>query len=149
MKREKRMIKNLYKKYEEIISYLFFGFLTTIVSFGTYLIFANLFFPEKTDLDIQIANVLSWVCAVTFAYITNRIWVFKSKTKGNAQLKEMFNFISARIASLLVDMVMMYILYSVIHMNDTVAKIIVQVVIVIMNYVLSKVIIFKKVDETK
>ena len=142
-------LKNLYRKYEEIISYLFFGVLTTVVSFGSYLIFANLFFPEKTDLDIQIANVLSWICAVTFAYITNRIWVFKSKAKGKAQIKEMFEFALARIASLIVDMAMMYILYSVIHMDDTIAKIIVQFVIVAMNYILSKVIIFKKVDETK
>ena len=145
----KNKIKSLYNKYEEIISYLFFGVLTTIVSFGSYLIFANIFFPNKTDLDIQIANILSWVCAVIFAYITNRIWVFKSKTKGKMQIKEMFNFVSARIASLIVDMAMMYILYSLIHMNDTIAKIIVQFVIVAMNYILSKVIIFKKVDETK
>lgn len=142
-------LKNLYRKYEEIISYLFFGVLTTVVSFGSYLIFANLFFPEKTDLDIQIANVLSWICAVTFAYTTNRTWVFKSKAKGKAQIKEMFEFTLARVASLIVDMAMMYILYSVIHMNDTIAKIIVQFVIVAMNYILSKVIIFKKVDETK
>lgn len=137
-------IKELYKKYEEIISYLFFGVLTTVVSFVTYIIFANVFFPEKSDLDIQIANVLSWICAVTFAYITNRIWVFKSKTKGRKQLRELFEFISARIASLLVDMAMMYILYSLIHMNDTIAKIIVQFVVVAMNYILSKLIIFKK-----
>lgn len=139
-------IKELYKKYEEIISYLFFGVLTTIVSFGTYIFFANVLFPQKTDLDIQIANVLSWVCAVAFAYITNRIWVFKSKTKGKMQIKEMFNFVSARIASLLVDMAMMYIMYSLMHINDTIAKIIVQFVVVAMNYILSKVIIFKKVD---
>jgi len=137
-------IKELYKKYEEIISYLFFGVLTTVVSFVTYIIFANVFFPEKSDLDIQIANVLSWICAVAFAYITNRIWVFKSKTKGRKQLRELFEFISARIASLLVDMAMMYILYSLIHMNDTIAKIIVQFVVVAMNYILSKLIIFKK-----
>ena len=144
MKRIINKIKVLYKKYEEIIIYLFFGVLTTVVSFVTYIIFANVFFPEKSDLDIQIANVLSWICAVTFAYITNRIWVFKSKTKGRKQLRELFEFISARIASLLVDMAMMYILYSLIHMNDTIAKIIVQFVVVAMNYILSKLIIFKK-----
>lgn len=149
MKRVKRMIKKIYKKYEEIISYLFFGVLTTIVSIGTYLFFANILFPNKTDLDIQMANILSWICAVTFAYITNRIFVFKSQSKGKEKIKEIINFISARIASLLVDMAMMYILYSIIHMNDTIAKIIVQIVIVIMNYVLSKLIIFKKGEETK
>lgn len=137
-------IKQLYKKYEEIISYLIFGVLTTIVSFGTYLIFANIFFSNKTDVDIQIANILSWMCAVAFAYITNRIWVFKSKTKGKQQIKEIINFVSARIASLLVDMLMMYIMYSLMHINDTISKIIVQFVVVAMNYILSKIIIFKK-----
>lgn len=137
-------IKEIYFKYEEIISYLFFGFLTTIVSFGTYVLFANTFLAGKSDLDIQIANVLSWICAVIFAYITNRIFVFKSKTIGKERLKEIFNFVSARVFSLLVDMLMMYVLYSVMHINDTISKIIVQFVVVVMNYVLSKVIIFKK-----
>lgn len=139
-----KKLKNLYKKYEEVISYLFFGVLTTVVSLVTYLLFANTFLSEKSDLDIQIANVLSWFCAVTFAYITNRIYVFKSKTKGKEQFKELTNFIGARLASLLVDMGMMYVLYSLMHINDGIAKVIVQVVVVIMNYVLSKLIIFKK-----
>ena len=83
------MIKKLYKKYEEIISYLVFGFLTTVVSVITYLFFANICFPNKSDLDIQIANVLSWICAVTFAYFTNRRFVFKSKTQGKTKIKFM------------------------------------------------------------
>jgi len=140
----KNKIKDLYIKYEEIISYLFFGVLTTVVSFVSYLIFANIFFPQKSDLDIQFANILSWICAVTFAYITNRIWVFKSKTKGKKQTREIFEFVSARIFSLLVDMGMMYVMYSLMHINDTIAKIIVQFVVVAMNYILSKLIIFKK-----
>ncbi len=137
-------IKKIYNKYEEILSYLFFGVLTTIVSFTTYLLFANTFLAEKSDLDIQIANVLSWICAVTFAYITNRIFVFKSKVKGKKQAKEIVNFVIARLASLLIDMAMMYILYSLMHIDDTIAKIIVQFVVVVMNYIFSKVIIFKK-----
>lgn len=136
-------IKNLYFKYEEIISYLVFGVLTTVVSIITYLIFANIFFPNKSDLDIQIANVLSWICAVAFAYITNRKYVFKSKVKGNAQIKEIIDFVLARVASLIIDMSMMYVMYSLMHMNDTIAKLIVQVVVVILNYLFSKVIVFK------
>ncbi|MCI9084165.1 MAG: GtrA family protein [Bacilli bacterium] len=137
-------IKEIYFKYEEIISYLFFGFLTTVVSFGTYVLFANTFLAGKSDLDIQIANVLSWICAVIFAYVTNRIFVFKSKTIGKEKVKEVFNFALARVFSLLVDMFMMYILYSMMHIDDTISKIIVQFVVVAMNYILSKVIIFKK-----
>ena len=137
-------MKNLYYKYEEIISYLIFGVLTTVVSVVTYLFFANIIFSVKTDLTIQASNVLSWICVVTFAYLTNRKYVFKSKTTGRKQIKEAGNFVLARVFSLLVDMGMMYILFSIIHMDDTIAKIIVQVVVVILNYVLSKIIVFKK-----
>lgn len=137
-------IKKNYKKYEEIISYLFFGFLTTVVSVVTYLFFANVLFPAKSVLDIQISNVLSWICAVSFAYITNRAFVFKSKVKGKAQLKEITNFTLARVFSLIVDMFMMFVMYSVMHIDDTISKLVVQVVVTIINYIFSKVIVFKK-----
>ena len=137
-------MKKLYYKHEEIISYLIFGVLTTIVSILTYLFFANIIFQIKTDLTVQISNVLSWICAVSFAYITNRKYVFKSKITGKKQIKEVSDFFLSRLFSLIVDMLMMYILFSVIHMDDTIAKIIVQVVVVILNYVLSKVVVFKK-----
>ena len=137
-------MKKLYYKYEEIINYLIFGFLTTLVAIITYLFFANILFTVKNDLTVQISNVLSWICAVTFAYITNRKYVFKSKTKGKKKTKEVINFFLARLFSLIADMLMMYILFSIIHMDDTLAKLIVQVVVVVLNYVLSKMIIFKK-----
>ncbi|MBR3362746.1 MAG: GtrA family protein [Bacilli bacterium] len=137
-------MKKLYYKYEEIINYLIFGILTTIISVITYLFFANIIFSIKNDLTIQISNVLSWICAVTFAYITNRKYVFKSKIKGKKQIKEAMNFFLSRIFSLIVDMLMMYILFSIIHMDDTIAKLLVQIVVVILNYLLSKIIVFKK-----
>lgn len=142
-------IKKLYFKYEEIINYLIIGVFTTIVSLGSYLLFANTLFSAKSDLDIQIANVLSWICAVIFAYITNRIFVFKSKTEGEHKVKETINFVGSRFASLLVDMGLMYVLFSLMHMNDGLAKVLVQIVVVVMNYVVSKVFVFKKVDKTK
>lgn len=138
------MIKETYKKNEEIINYLIFGVLTTIISVISYLIFANLLFIEKNDLTVQISNVLSWICAVTFAYITNRKYVFKSKTKGKQKLKEITNFTLARIASLILDMLTMFILFTLMHINDTIAKLIVQIIITITNYLLSKIIVFKK-----
>ncbi len=137
-------IKNLYFKYEEIISYLIFGFLTTVVSVVTYYIFANFLFQEKTDITVQISNVLSWICAVIFAYITNRKYVFKSKSVGKDKLKEIFGFFIARVSSLVIDMAMMFVLFSVMHIDDTISKIIVQFVVVIVNYVFSKLFVFKK-----
>ena len=142
------MIK-LYKKYEEVLKYLIFGFLTMVVSIGTYLLFANTFLASKTDLDIQIANVLSWICAVTFAYLTNKKYVFKSKVKGKKAIKECYNFFMARITSLIIEMILMYILYSIMNIDDTISKIIVQIVVVILNYIFSKVFVFKNVDASK
>lgn len=137
-------MKKLYRKHEEIINYLIFGVLTTIVSLISYLLFANILFTVKNDLTVQISNILSWICAVTFAYITNKKYVFKSNIKGKKQLKEAGSFYLTRLFSLIVDMFMMYILFSIIHMDDTIAKLIVQVVVVILNYILSKIIVFKK-----
>lgn len=138
------MIKKLYKKHEEIIKYLIFGVLTTIISVISYLIFVNIFFTEKTDITVQISNILSWICAVTFAYITNRKYVFKSKTKGKQKIKEITNFTLARVASLIIDMLTMFILFTLMHINDTIAKLIVQIIVTITNYLLSKIIVFKK-----
>ena len=137
-------MKKLYLKHKEIINYLIFGVLTTIVSLISYLLFANILFTVKNDLTVQISNILSWICAVTFAYITNKKYVFKSNIKGKKQLKEAGSFYLTRLFSLIVDMFMMYILFSIIHMDDTIAKLIVQVVVVILNYILSKIIVFKK-----
>ena len=137
-------IKNLYLKYEEIINYIIVGILTTIVSLGTYFLFVNTFLSDKSDLSIQIANVLSWICAVTFAYFTNRIFVFKSKSQNKEKLKEAIKFYTSRIASLIMDMVLMYILYSLMHIDDTISKLIVQVFVTIANYILAKLLVFKK-----
>ena len=137
-------IKNLYLKYEEIINYLIVGILTTIASLGTYFLFVNTFLSDKSDLSIQIANVLSWICAVTFAYFTNRIFVFKSKSQNKEKLKEAIKFYTSRIASLIMDMVLMYILYSLMHIDDTISKLIVQVFVTIANYILAKLLVFKK-----
>lgn len=144
----RKKIKKLYDKYEEIINYLIVGVLTTVVSYGTYLILANLIFPEKGPLDIQISNVISWICAVLFAYYTNKKYVFKSSKKGKENFLEMINFFESRVLTLLVDMGMMYIMVTVNEINDSIAKLVVQVVITILNYLLSKILVFRKKKES-
>ncbi len=140
------MLKELYLKYREIINYLIFGVLTTVVSIVSYMLFANLLFSEKTDITVQISNVLSWICAVIFAYLTNRKYVFNSKSEGKEKYKEVFNFFLARFFSLIIDMALMFVLFSLMHIDDTISKIIVQFVIVIINYVFSKFLVFKNTD---
>lgn len=137
-------IKKIYYEYEEIANYLIVGVLTTIVSYVTYLICANIIFPAKSPLDIQYSNVIAWICAVLFAYYTNKKFVFKSEKNGKEKFAEMLKFFESRVLTLLVDMGMMYVMVSMYSMNDSIAKLIVQVVITILNYILSKILVFRK-----
>ena len=135
------MIKKIYLKYKEIINYLIFGVLTTIISLATYyLLVLTILNPDK-PLELQIANIISWIVSVAFAYITNRLYVFNSKDKNI--LKEIIKFYSARIFSLIIDMSLMYIFVSLLSLNDKIVKIIVQIIVIILNYILSKLLIFK------
>ncbi|MGL6104544.1 GtrA family protein [Romboutsia sp.] len=130
---------SIFNKYKEIILYLFFGVLTTVVSFATYY-----FCSEVLQIHYLISNVISWVFAVAFAYVTNRIWVFESKSNGLTQvLKEMITFVNCRLLSGVIDMATMFILVDLLTVNDLYAKLFTQVIVVILNYVFSKLIIFK------
>ncbi len=128
----------MYKKYEEIINYLFMGVCTTIVSIGTYAICTSLF-----NIHYQVSNVISWFFAVAFAFITNKLFVFK--VKNNDKLfYEIYQFVKFRILSLLIDMACMYILVDLFSINDIISKILVQFIVVALNYIFSKLFIFKK-----
>lgn len=137
----KKIIK-LYKKYEEIINYLIVGVLTTVVSLAAYYLCVLTFLNPKNGMELQIANLISWICAVTFAYITNRIFVFKSKNKNI--IKEILSFTSSRVITLLMDMFIMFLMVTIMHFNDKIAKLVVQVVVTIGNYILSKLFVFSK-----
>ena len=144
MKKYYALALKYYKKYDEIINYLIFGALTTVVTIITYAIFTSTFLSAKTALDIQIANVLSWIIAVTFAYLTNRKFVFKSKVQGTKRAKEIINFFLARISSLIIEMLFMYVTVTLLSYNDLICKVIAQVIVIVFNYICSKLIIFKK-----
>lgn len=136
-------IKELYKKYKEIVNYLVFGGCSTLVNFISYYIFARLL-----GIDEVISSGLSWFCAVLFAYITNKIFVFESKTETKkAFFTEMISFFLARILSgILCDVGTFALMVKVFHINDIFSKIVTQVVVVIVNYVFGKFFIFKKKD---
>jgi putative flippase GtrA len=135
-------LKKIYKQYAEIINYLIVGILTTVVSLGTYFICVHTFLNASSAIELQIANIISWIFAVLFAYITNRIFVFKSKNKN--YLKELFNFFASRILTLLMDMLIMFILVTELSLSDTIGKLVSQVVVTIANYIFSKLFVFKK-----
>lgn len=135
-------IKELYKKYREIINYIIVGGLTTVVSLLTYYLCVLIFLDPTIPLELQIANVISWICAVTFAYIANRIFVFESKSTD--YVKEISSFVGARVLTLLMDMFIMFIIVTVLKGNDKIAKLVVQVIVTVLNYIFSKVFVFKK-----
>ena len=133
-------IKELYNKYKEVINYLIFGVLTTLVNYVSYLILAKAF-----NVNYLASTVISQILSIIFAYVTNKMFVFESKTTNAKELiKEMFSFFGFRIISLFLDMGFMYIFVDVLKLNDVIMKLVSNVLIVIANYVFSKLFVFKK-----
>ena len=130
------------EKYGEIVRYLIVGILTTVVSLGTYYGCFFTFLNPENALQLQVANVLSWIIAVTFAYITSRIYVFQSKQENI--LREMAAFYSSRLLTLFMDMAIMFIMVTLCRVNDKLAKLVVQVVVTVANYVFSKIFVFRR-----
>lgn len=130
------------KRLWEVFIYLFFGGLATVVNIVTYAMAFQLF-----HLSWPVSNAISWICSVLFAYVTNKVWVFQSKTGNFKELAwEFGKFVFARVVSFGMDMICMYLFIDMLHTGNLIAKIITQVVVVIANYVFSKVFIFKKVE---
>ena len=140
MEKVKELIKKVCTK--EVILYVVFGVLTTVVSLVTYYICVGTFLNAENAIQLQIANIVSWIVSVAFAFVTNRKYVFKSKNDKVA--KEACSFVSSRVLTLLMDMGIMFLTVTVLKMNDKIAKLISQVVITIANYVFSKLFVFKK-----
>ena len=135
------MIK-LYKKYKEIINYLIFGVLTTVVSLATYYICVFTFLNPENPVELQIANIISWIFAVIFAYVTNRKYVFESKEKN--KVKEATKFVGSRVFTLILDMGVMWLGVTILGFSDKIMKMVSQVLIIIGNYIISKLFVFKK-----
>ncbi len=136
----------LYKKYKEIIDYLVVGGIVTVINFISYCIPAKIF-----HIDPVISQVIAWVVSVISAYVLNKIFVFRSKTNSFKELMtEMWSFIIGRLATgALCDVGLFVLMYNILHINDIVSKITTQVLVVILNYVLSKLVIFKNKTKTE
>lgn len=134
-------IKEMYLKYKEIINYLIFGVLTTVVSFVVYFIFAKVF-----KIDEVISNVISWFFSVLFAFITNKLYVFESKETGKKTLlKEIISFYLARLfTGVVCDLGVFALMVKTFKINDVLSKLVTQVIVIVLNYVLSKLIVFRK-----
>ena len=137
-------IKKLYNNYKEIVNYLIIGVLTTVVSLVSFYLIRIFVFTNDSQFDIQFANIISWILAVLFAFVTNKKYVFDSKSTGYQKFVEMIKFYVSRLTTLGVEMFVMWLLTSPLKVDDMISKIIVQFIIVILNYVFSKLFVFKK-----
>lgn len=134
------MIKEYYQKYRQIILYLFFGVGTTLVNIVVYYICSHIFY-----LSVFSGTIIAWILSVLFAYVTNKIWVFSSHHNGIRDiLIEFIRFVSCRITTGVIDLIIMMIFCTWLGLNDLVIKIGSNVIVVIMNYIFSKLFIFKE-----
>ena len=142
-------IKELYTKYKEIINYLIFGVLTTLVNLITKYILLFTILDPTNGFQLQTAIIISWIVAVIFAYFTNRKFVFESKNQN--KLKEFISFVVARIATLLLEMFIMWFFITLLKLNSdlyvVIFTLVAQVAVVIGNYIFSKLFVFKKTDK--
>ena len=142
MKRFWKWCMEMYQKHKEVINYLIVGGLTTVLALGVYYALVLTVLDPENPIELQVANVISWTAGVIFAYFTNRKFVFESKEKN--RVKEASKFVLARLATLLMDMAIMWIGVTALGFNDKIIKIISQIIIIISNYIFSKLFVFKK-----
>lgn len=138
-------IKNLYTKYHEVVNYIIAGGLTTVINWVVYIIFISM------GIQMTICNAIAWVVSVLFAFFANKIFVFESKTDNKISLiKELVLFFGSRILSGFVDIILpeqlckMGLDMIIFGIEGIVAKIITNIIVIILNYILSKLVVFKK-----
>lgn len=137
-----KKIKELFFKYKEIIMYLIIGVLTTVVNYITFVIVTN-FFEE------HISNIIAWIVSIIFAYFTNKLYVFESKSfKIDVIKKEIPSFVSSRIATLILEELILFIFVTKLEFNKYIIKLIANIIVIILNYILSKLMVFKKSKES-
>ncbi|MBQ9703788.1 MAG: GtrA family protein [Clostridia bacterium] len=137
-----KKIFELYRKYKEIFWYLVVGGLTTLVSYGTFALFVSLF-----NMNATLSEALSWACAVLFAYPTNKLLVFENHSKNI--LKEFCSFVLSRVATGVFGVLFILLFVDTLGGNEYLMKAISSVVILVLNYVFSKLITFRKKKDTE
>ncbi len=130
----------LIKKYKEVILYLIFGGLTTLVNLVSYFVMREMF-----SLGINTSTIIGWFLSVVFAFFTNKYFVFEAKNNDKKGfLFELTSFFSARVLSLLLDMLILYVFVTKLEMSEPIIKILSNIFVIIFNYFASKLFIFKK-----
>ena len=136
-------MKNLLEKYRDVIVYLVFGVLTTAVNYVVYLPCYNLL-----HISASISNVIAWVAAVAFAFVTNKPFVFQSHDwSASVVLPELTKFVGCRVGSGVLETAILFVTVDCLQWNGNVIKLIVSVLVVILNYFGSKLLVFRKEKE--
>lgn len=136
-------IKQLIIKYRDIIPYAVFGILTTLVNIAVYWVMAHIF-----NLGVMLSTIIAWVAAVLFAYLTNRKWVFHSEAQIPQEVfKEIISFFTCRIITGVVDWGCMLIFVDMLHFNDVIIKTAANILVIVLNYIASKLVIFRHKKE--
>ena len=134
------MIKKLILKYKDILLYLIFGGLTTLVSYGVYLPLYN-----AAGLSATVSNLISWAAAVTFAFLTNKPFVFGSHDwSAGTVIPELVSFVSCRIGSGLLETAILFVTVDLLNWNGNIWKLLTSVIVVVLNYIGSKLFVFRK-----
>ena len=129
-----------YQKHKELLLYVLFGGLTTLVNLVVFFVFT-----AWIVIDVLAANALAWVAAVLFAYLTNRVWVFASCTKGSgAIVREMVGFFGGRVGTLLFEEAAIWLFIKQLGLSAMLIKLCAQVAVVVLNYLISKLLVFRK-----
>ena len=136
-------IKKLINK--KTILYVIFGVLTTIVNLIAYYLFSNII-----NINYLISNAIAWIISVVFAYITNKFFVFNnSDINKDVIIEEFIKFMNCRLASGLAEILLLFLFVDLLLMNDIVGKLIIGILVATINFIFSKVFIFKGVDELR
>ena len=139
------MIKELLIKYKSFIMYMIFGVLTTVINLIAYFLCFNVLHVSNV-----VSTIIAWIFAVLFAFVTNKLWVFDSKSfDGKTLIHEILTFFAARLATGILDIIIMYIAVDMMAWNSTVWKLISNIIVIILNYLASKFVIFKNSQVTQ
>lgn len=139
------MLKNLFVRYRDLILYAVFGLLTTLVNTAVYWLCAH-----PLGMPVVPSSVAAWILAVLFAYLTNRTWVFHSEARGGREIaREVFSFFLARLATGALDWALMYVFAEKLGWNDMLVKIAVNILVIVLNYIASRLIVFRHKTKQK
>lgn len=135
-----RIFEPFYKKNKEVLMYILFGGLAFVLNLVLYALFA-----EKMHINELISNIICWIICVLFQFFTNRTWVFDGKVNSAAEfIKQMTSFFGGRLFTLVVEEVMLAVFITWLGFNGMVIKLIAQFVVIVLNYIISKLVVFKK-----